>query len=424
MLTPPAELNADAPRQLRETIFVIDNSGSMAGMSMPQAKNALLTGLDRLEPQDTFNVIRFDDTYDLVFPTAVHATPQNVARAKGYVSALRADGGTQMLPALQAALIDRTPDDDTRVRQVVFLTDGAIGNEDALFAAIDRGLGRSRLFTVGIGSAPNTYFMSRAARIGRGTFTHIGNIGEVQAKTEQLFAALESPVMIDIDADFPAGTSNEVWPNPIPDLYAGEPVVITAKLDSLDGELRISGTLAGTRWAADLTLADAAEGEGVATLWARSKIASIEERRFTGANTETIDRLVLQTALDFDLVSRLTSLVAVDVSPARPADAQLTRTDIATMLPEGWEFGAMFGPDVDAFVREASLDDEMQKYLKAGADPDAPHAQGRNGVPLPRGATLMELQMMLGLALMLMGLAWIGWSRRRATVQAKVRTRT
>jgi len=391
MLTPPAELDADAPRRPRETIFVIDNSGSMAGLSMPQAKGALLTGLDRLAPQDTFNVIRFDDTYDLVFPTAVPATPENVARAKGYVSALSADGGTQMLPALQAALIDRTPNDVDRVRQVVFLTDGAIGNEAALFAAIDRGLGRSRLFTVGIGSAPNTYFMSRAARIGRGTFTHIGDISEVQAKTEQLFAALERPVMIDLDADFPAGTSSEVWPNPIPDLYAGEPVVITAKLDDLDGNLRISGTLAGVRWAADLSLAQAAEGEGVATLWARSKIASIEERRFTGANRETIDRLVLQTALDFDLVSRLTSLVAVDVAPARPAGARLTRTDVATMLPEGWDLGAVFGPDVDAFVREASLSDDVQKYLKRGADPDAPQARGPDGLPLPRGATLMEI---------------------------------
>lgn len=412
MITPPATLNDDAPRRPRESIFVIDNSGSMAGMSMPQAKGALMTALERLAPEDTFNVIRFDDTYDLVFPKPVPATPENVARALGFVGALEADGGTEMLPALQAALVDPNSDDASRVRQVVFLTDGAIGNEDQLFAAIDRGLGRSRLFTVGIGSAPNTYFMSRAARIGRGTFTHIGDISEVQAKTEQLFAALEQPVMTDITTEFPSGASGEVWPNPVPDLYAGEPVVVTAKLDDRDGALRIAGTLAGTRWAADLPLAEAAEGTGVAQLWAREKIASIEERRFTGGDPATINRLVLQTALDYGLVSRLTSLVAVDVEVARPADARLTRTDVATMLPAGWEFDKVFGPEVDAFVREAAIDADAIKLLKERAEAEANAPVGPDGLPLPRGGTTAELQMLLGLMLLLAATAWLAWTRR------------
>ncbi|WP_411020152.1 hypothetical protein, partial [Salmonella sp. ZJJH21_0028] len=68
------------------------------------------------------------------------------------------------------------------VRQVVFLTDGSVSNEDALFKHISAQLGDSRLFTIGIGSAPNSYFMRRAADVGRGTFTFIGNNGEVRPK--------------------------------------------------------------------------------------------------------------------------------------------------------------------------------------------------------------------------------------------------
>jgi Ca-activated chloride channel homolog len=74
-----------------------------------------------------------------------------------------------MLPALKAALNDATPQDATRLRQIVFLTDGLVGNEAELFAEITNHLGRSRLFMVGIGSAPNSYFMRRAAELGRGT---------------------------------------------------------------------------------------------------------------------------------------------------------------------------------------------------------------------------------------------------------------
>ncbi len=137
MVTPPT-LDA-APKLLpRELIFVIDNSGSMAGESIVQAKQSLLFALDRLRPGDKFNVIRFDDTMETLFDTAVDATSDNLAVAKHFVSRLDARGGTEMLPALKAALQDATREDATRLRQVVFLTDGAVGNEAQLFSGDQR----------------------------------------------------------------------------------------------------------------------------------------------------------------------------------------------------------------------------------------------------------------------------------------------
>ncbi len=414
MVTPPATLNADAPRRPREAIFVIDNSGSMAGPSMPQAKQALLLALDRLEVDDLFNVIRFDDTYDLVFPRPVAATRENVAYAKGFVANLEANGGTEMLDPLRAALRDLDPGDDGRVRQVIFLTDGAIGNESQLFEAIDAGLGRSRLFTVGIGSAPNSYFMTRAARLGRGTFTHIGDVSEVADKAGQLFQQLERPVMTDLTARFPAGVASEIWPDPLPDLYAGEPVIVTARASDLDGKLRIAGDLAGTRWAADLDLAQAADGNGVAVLWARSKIAAIEETRFTGGDWEAIDKLVLATALDFSLVTRLTSLVAVDVTPSRPAGVESVRADVPTMLPDGWDFDKVFGTETGPILREARLTGDQFGELAVRNAPGAVITNVR-GVPLPQGAALFATRLWIGLALLALGLAGaLAGARRRS----------
>ena len=85
-----------------------------------------------------------------------------------------------MAGALEAALVGS--DDPRLVRQVVFLTDGSVGNEAQLFGIIKQRLGDTRLFTVGIGSAPNSHFMTKAAEFGHGTFTYIGDVREVEEK--------------------------------------------------------------------------------------------------------------------------------------------------------------------------------------------------------------------------------------------------
>ena len=124
-----------------------------------------------------------------------------------------------------------------RLRQIVFLTDGAISNESQFLAEIGARLGRSRLFTVGIGSAPNGYFMRKAAEAGRGSFTYIGSAHEVSARVSKLFQKLGRPVLIDVLTSWTTsagdGVAVEAYPNLIPDLYDGEPVVVIARLDRI-----------------------------------------------------------------------------------------------------------------------------------------------------------------------------------------------
>jgi len=342
MVTPPT-LDA-APKLLpRELIFVIDNSGSMAGTSIVQAKQSLLVALGRLRPGDKFNVVRFDDTMETLFDTAVDATSENLAIAKHFVSRLDAQGGTEMLPALKAALNDATPEDTTRLRQMVFLTDGAVGNEAELFQEIADHRGRSRLFTVGIGSAPNSYFMRRAAELGRGTVTEIGAEAEVLARMSALFAKLEKPVMVGLKAAWPAGTSVEAWPDPLPDLYAGEPVVLSAKIASRQGELHLEGSFDGKTWTATLKLADAVQGAGVAKLWARSKIASLEAKLYTDVNAKGIDKAIETVALEHHLVSSQTNLIAIDKTKSRPDGQGVASVDMPLNLPDGWVYDKVFG---------------------------------------------------------------------------------
>lgn len=386
MLAPPSG-DVQPEARPREAIFVIDNSGSMSGPSMVQAKESLLFALDRLKPGDTFNVIRFDHTMDVLFPAAVPAHGENLDRARRFVKSLEANGGTEMLPALKAALRDRNARDASRIRQVVFLTDGAISNERELFSEITANLGRSRLFTVGIGSAPNSYFMARAAEAGRGTYTHIGSEIQVAERMTELFEKLESPVMTNIAAIWPDGNRTESWPNPVPDLYKGEPIVLSARMAEAKGTLTLKGEVSGKPWEVHMAVDAGETRPGIGKLWARRKIEQLEADAQIAGNWEMNDGEILQVALDHHLVSRRTSLVAIDVTPARPDGMPLTQRDMPVNLPDGWDYEKVFGPDRAATAaRHASrMPAGAQMLAMASAPP--PAAEAAAGIALPQTST-------------------------------------
>ena len=339
MVVPPAPAARAQARVPREVIFVLDNSGSMHGASIEQAKAALKLALARLGAGDTFNVIRFNHTTSSLFLEARDASRANLASAARWVDAIRADGGTVMLPALRQALEGIGA--PGRLRQVIFLTDGAVGNEAQLFAEIRAKLGESRLFTIGIGSAPNSHFMREAARLGRGTFTYIGDPNEVQEKMTALFRKLEAPALADLRLELAGLAAAEVLPAPIPDLYLGEPLVVTLKATTLPSRAVLRGRLGMTSWEHDVTLHQAADGAGLAVQWARAKIDALLDARSAGTSEEDIHAAILRVALRHHLVSTYTSLVAVDVTPVRPGDAALHSHPLKTNLPHGWDFDAV-----------------------------------------------------------------------------------
>ena len=333
MIMPPAQ--STHVRMPRETVFVIDTSGSMEGTSINEAKNALLMALDRLQPSDRFNVIEFNSTTHMLFDTAQPATSDAISRAKAWVNALNANGGTEILDAIQHALKDEQNPGDDGVRQVVFMTDGQVGNEDQCFAYIRDHLGRTRLFTVGIGSAPNSHFMRNAARFGRGTFTYIGNVSEVQEKMSGLFEKLENPVLsnVTLHLDDPAA---EMWPQRVPDLYSGEPIVVTVKTAKRGGRVIATATMGKTEWNETHVVSGGGEESGIAKLWARQKIEALLDRDAALAEGSADRQQVLDLAIANHLVTPLTSLVAVDHTPAGIDPATCNTTAIPVNLPAGW----------------------------------------------------------------------------------------
>ena len=341
MVLPPEPSALEGHRQPRETIFVIDTSGSMHGASIEQAKAALHLALSRLRPEDSFNIIQFNSVMHALFAGAVPVTRENLGKAARYVSGLHADGGTEMLPALQRAL-DGT-DTGGRLRQIIFLTDGAVGNEDQLFSVIRQRLGDSRLFTIGIGSAPNSHFLRKAAEFGRGSFTYIGSTTDVQEKMGALFRKLEHPALTDIGVELSSTAGVEILPERIPDLYLGEPLIVSIRARQLPEHIRLRGRFGGAVWETTLSAAQGENREGLSVYWARQKIASLMDKQLGGAEQEAGRQEIVDLAVKHHLVSRYTSLIAVEMTPARPADKNLHTHPMKTNLPEGWDYTAVFG---------------------------------------------------------------------------------
>ena len=417
MVMPPRAEAAQRSRVSRETIIVIDTSGSMAGESIVQARNAVQHALGTLRPEDAFNVIEFDSTMSKLFPTSRPATAQAISDAKMWVAGLAAEGGTNMLPAVAEAL---RPSEETRaVRQVVFVTDGAVGNERTLFHEIEQQLGRSRLYTVGIGSAPNSHFMSKAAEFGRGTFTYIGHPEEVTEKMNALFRKIDSPVLHDLHVDW-GDADVEAWPSRIPDVYVGEPVIVAARLPKDVDRVVLEGRRDGEAVRMDLALGGGADHSGVSRLWARRKVASLMDTLREGRGIDDVSAEVAALGVRHQLVTRWSSLVAVDVTPTAPPDAKADTRAVPTLLPKGWDFSKVFGnempkaPSAGGRRSEGRFRAPMDlASVNGGVAIGQPIASAQIGT-LPQGGTPASLLIGLGASGLGLGSGLLAWSRRRS----------
>ena len=184
--------------------------------------------------------------------------------------------------------------------------------------------------------------MTKAAQFGRGTFTYISDVNEVSSKMQALFARLDTPVMRDMTL-IQHFNRFEVSPANLPDLYVGEPLIFTARSDAASGEVNLLGKREQEQWQARLHLQQAADGHGIGKLWARNRIDTLLDSLHDGADADFVRSAVVELALGHHLVSKYTSLVAVDVTPSRPPGADLKSQAVPTNLPKGQDAGKIFG---------------------------------------------------------------------------------
>jgi Ca-activated chloride channel family protein len=319
-LVPPSLASETLPRDL---IVLLDTSGSMAGEPLEQARKIVLALIDTLTEEDRLELIEFSDRARRFRKEPVRADAEARRAAQRWLSSLRASGSTEMTSAIAEALAGVRSEAQ---RQVVLVTDGAIGFEaqviSGIFARLPAG---SRLHTIGVGSSVNRTLTASAARAGRGVEIVVGLGEDVERAAQRLIRRTSKPVVVELELG--GSALREFAPARLPDLFAGAPVLIGARLDPAGGELVVSGKLAdGGRIERRLNVAPLSEGSAeessFAKLFARERVEDLELELAAGGSAHLLDAAIERLGLTFGIATRLTSWVAVDgeisVDPTRP----------------------------------------------------------------------------------------------------------
>ncbi len=332
MVIPPLETETVARRPM-EMVFVIDCSGSMSGVPLRQAKEAIRTALGQLNPDDTFQIIRFSDNASRFGTAPVPATKANLATAHRYLHGLMGGGGTWMIEGIKAAL--DFPHDPSRFRFVSFMTDGYIGNEGEILAEVHRRLGAARIFSFGVGTSVNRYLLERMAKEGRGVTAYLGLHDSAKDVMGSFFERVSHAALTDIEIDWGTMTVSEVYPSRLPDLFVGRPLVISGRFEGEPAAVTVSGTVDGARRSVVVEAAGQGAGPSVAKVWARSNIADLADRQATAGDPHgKLGNIIRRIALKNQLVSNYTSFVAVDSSGTTAGQFGVT-VHQAVPVPDG-----------------------------------------------------------------------------------------
>jgi Ca-activated chloride channel family protein len=315
----------------REVVLVIDRSGSMDGQPLAQAKAVASAIIDTLSERDTFNVVAFASGVEAMSDAPVRGDAQGKQRGIEYLKILQASGGTEMDRGV-AQMLATSPGAD-RIRVVYFLTDGFVGNDDVVIGAAKRLLGTNRIFTVGIGSAPNRSLLDRLAAAGRGFASYLTLTEPAETLAKDLVLKSAYPYMTDVEVDWGGLAVDELTPAQVPDIFAGQPLVISGRYRRPgNAVIKVSATTGGQRVTIPIavTLPPINNFEPVASLWARRKIETLMDR----ADGEDVRKPVTELGLRFHLVTEYTSFVAVDRTRI-VSNGQTRIVEQPAVIPEG-----------------------------------------------------------------------------------------
>lgn len=351
----------------KDVVFLMDTSGSQQGDPLVKSKELMRRFVNGLNPQDTFTIVDFANAAKALSPTPLANTAANRERAIAYINQLEANGGTELLNGMQTA-INFPPAQLGRLRSIVLITDGYIGNESEVIALVQRGLkAGNRLYSFGVGSSVNRFLLNRLAEVGRGTVQVVRQDEPTAQVAEKFFRQINNPVLTNIQVSWEGtGAKPDIYPLVAPDLFANQPLVLFGrKGDRLSGQLRISGVEAGGRQyeqrlpvsfapavrerQPELNQSSAINADfgnpAIAQLWGRARIKDLMNQLF-GNETKSLVEAVTNTALAYRLLSQYTAFVAVSEEVRVEPDGSRRRVQVPLELPEGVSRQGIFGPSV------------------------------------------------------------------------------
>jgi hypothetical protein len=328
-----------------EVIFVVDRSGSMAGTSIEEVRNALQLCLRSLVAGCRFNIVGFGSTHESLFPEARAYEQASLDAASRHVESLRADlGGTEILPALQFAL--EQPRAADLPRQLIVLTDGQVTNTDAVLALAAKHAATTRIFALGIGAGASQHLVRGLARVGRGSAEFIYPSERIEPKVLRVLGRVLSPALADVSLEWIGGEVTQA-PRALPPVFAGGRVLAYGAVKDArptSARLSASGPSGPLSFEIPFDAIRVMSGRIIAPLAARARIRELEESgdwlaargsRQVGRRNNRVAQEIIDLSVRHGLMSRETSFVAVERRETPVVgDIQLRRVPIA--LTTGW----------------------------------------------------------------------------------------
>ncbi|MGC9525956.1 MAG: VIT domain-containing protein [Limnospira sp.] len=331
----------------KDVVFLMDTSGSQQGEPLVKSKELMRRFVRGLHADDTFTIIDFSDTATRLSASPLNNTEANRKRAIAYIDTLEANGGTQLLNGIQA-VTDFPPPPPGRLRSIVLVTDGYIGNETEVLAAVQGNLKPgNRLYSFGVGSSVNRFLLDRLAEVGRGTVRVVRQDEPIEAATEEFLSEINNPILTNIEVSWEGdGTPVELYPKMAPDLFSGQPLVLYGrKSDRRGGRIKIVGIAAGgDRYEKiiPVNFISDAGNPAIASLWGRAKIKDLMNQMFAVETTSGVET-VTETALDYRLLSQYTAFVAVSEEVRVDPDGRRYTVEVPVEIPEGVSYEGIFG---------------------------------------------------------------------------------
>lgn len=355
----------------KEIFFIVDTSGSMDGEPIEKSKEAMSFALKHLNPEDSFFLMKFSNVTLRLSNKPLLNTPENILSGLQYINNIKAGGGTEMLPGILEAL--EYPHDPKKLRIVVMMGDGYIGNETEILDAIQSKLGdQTRLFSFGIGSSVNRYLLDNMGKIGRGSAYYVTLRDNSQDIVDKFYQRISSPLLTDLKIDWGGIQVTQMYPSLTPDLFAGQPLYIHGRYTQAgQSTIKVTGRVASVEEGLGNNLrklfgigaavdrheelfsipavfpASNQDNSWIGRIWARNKITDLTDQMFEGEQPTLVEE-VTSLGLRHRLVTKYTSFVAVEELIATSSGTP-QRVEIPVELPEGTTYEGFFGPSGGAY---------------------------------------------------------------------------
>ncbi|MBN1371164.1 MAG: VWA domain-containing protein [Anaerolineaceae bacterium] len=306
-------------RIAKDVLLVLDRSGSMEGEKFRQAQEALRFILNHLDPEDRFHLLTFSSGVES-YASGLRSAKE-APEALRWVDQLSASGSTDINRALLESAAVADPE---RPTYLIFLTDGlpTVGEVDsqrilANFAASARE--NLRVFPFGVGYDVDTYLLDTLSSENHGLSSYVRPEEALDEALSAFYERISTPVLTNLSIDFGEISTYDVYPNPLPDLFAGQQVLVVGRYrDSGSATITLRGEVNGeaqTLTFRDQAFAESGGLEALPRLWAARKIGYLlNQVRLQGPGPETIAQIV-RLSVRYGIITEYTSYLVTEDLP-------------------------------------------------------------------------------------------------------------